>query len=190
MRPDPLGSATADLDHCAHRARNALAAIASAGELLSRSEAPHALAREAGVVVQRQVQQLSDEVGELIAHAQRADQAPGVLAVSDDAQLLATLDGLLGAEGCRVELAATSEDGLRALMSQRYDVAVIDVRTSRGLGLGLARRAREAGFDGRLVGIWGAQLPGRRQQDEGVVGFDRLLTRTFHPTTLRAVLTA
>ncbi|KQW54342.1 response regulator transcription factor [Variovorax sp. Root411] len=188
MNQDPAHAPSTDIDHCVHEVRNALAAIASASEVLARIEPPHELAREAGMVVQRQAHQLSCRIGELIAHAQRAGPSHRVLAVSDDAHLLATLGGMLAAQGCRVDFAASSEEGLRALLPREHEAAVIDVRTSKGKGLGLGHRARSAGFEGRMVAVWSAHLPDRQQHGEGVAGFDAVLTRAFESAALRATL--
>jgi CheY-like chemotaxis protein len=176
------------LGRCVHDARNALAAISSAGEVLARVEPPHELIREAGVVVQRQARHLSTRIAEILAMVQHGGEPQRLLAVSDDARLLAMLGGVLGAREWRIDFCASSEDGLRALHQREHACALVDVRTSRGGGLGLAQRARHEGFRGRLVAVWGSRLPHQHQQEDGVAGFDTLLARNFEPAALRAAL--
>ena len=173
---------------CVHDVRNALAAISSASEVLTRVDPPDELIREAGVVVQRQTRNLSRRLTELLDLVQRVDEPGRALAVSDDARLLAVLGGMLAACGYKVEFCAGTEEGLRALQRRPYAIAVVDVRTSHGAGLGLGQRARSAGFDGRMVAVWGSQLPHQHTHEEGVARFDAVLPRHFEPPALRAAL--
>ncbi|RST48574.1 response regulator transcription factor [Variovorax sp. DXTD-1] len=178
-----------DLSRCVHEARNALAAISSASEVLAQVELPQAVLHEAAVVVSRQVRQLSARMNELVDHAQRAAGEPGrALVVSDDAKLLAVLGGLLSDAGYRVDLAASSDDGYSALMNRVPEIAVVDVRTSTGSALSMGRRARDAGFEGRMVAVWGSSLAQHQQDKGGIAGFDAVLARTFEPAALRAAI--
>jgi len=181
---------TRNLNRCVHDARNALAAISSASEVLTRVELPQAVLREAGAVVSRQARQLSARMSELVAHAQRgAGTANHALAVSDDARLLVLLAGLLADAGYQVDLAASSDSGFSALMKRPPEIAVIDVRTSTGTALSLARRARGAGFEGRMVAVWSSPLAQDQQDKGGIAGFDAVLARTFEPAALHAAIT-
>jgi len=193
--PEPITDDSEDLNRCMHDARNALAAISSASEVLARVELPHAVLRDAGIVVARQVLQLTARMTELMAHAQRgAGNAGLALAVSDDAGLLAMLGGLLSDAGYRVELAATSEGGYLALMKRVPEIAVIDVRTSTGTALALGQRARGAGFEGRMVAVEDSppaadQSGPQAHEDKGAIaGFDAVLARTFEPAALHAAI--
>jgi len=190
--PEPFTDYNADLDRCVHDARNALAAISSASEVLARVELPHAVLREAGVVVGRQVRQLSAHMAELVVHAQRgAGNVGRALAVSDDAGLLAVLGGLLWDAGYRVELAASSDSGYAALVQRAPEIAVIDVRTSTGTALSLGQRARGAGFEGRMVALEdspSAQEQRGSQDSGGIAGFDAVLARSFEPAALQAAI--
>jgi CheY-like chemotaxis protein len=178
-----------DLSRCVHDARNALAAISSASEVLERVELPRAVLHEAAVVVSRQVRQLSERMSELVVHAQRASGEPGrALAVSDDARLLALLGCLLSDAGYRVDLAASSDGGYNALMKRVPDIAVVDVRTSTGGALSMGRRARDAGYEGRMVAVWGSALAQHQQDKGGIAGFDAVLARSFEPAALRAAI--
>jgi len=181
---------TRDLKRCVHDARNALAAISSASEILARVELPQAVLREAGVVVARQSRQLSARMSELVDHAQRGTHPSGrALAVSDDAGLLAVLGVLLSDAGYKVDLAASSDGGYNALMKRAPEIAVVDVRTSTGTALSLAKRARGAGFEGRMVAVWGSPLAQDQQDKGGIAGFDAVLARTFEPAALHAAIT-
>jgi CheY-like chemotaxis protein len=178
-----------DLSRCVHDARNALAAISSASEVLARVELPHDVLHEAAVVVSRQVRQLSARMSELVVHAQRAAGEPGrALVVSDDARLLAVLSGLLSDAGYKVDLAASSDGGYNVLMKRAPEIAVVDMRTSTGSGLAMGRRARDAGFEGRMVAVWGSPLAQDQQDKGGIAGFDAVLARTFEPAALRAAI--
>jgi CheY-like chemotaxis protein len=185
--PSDLAAAES-MRQCVHDARNALAAISSAGEVLSRVEQPHALAREAGVVVQRQARHLSARIAELLGMLQPADAPCRVLLVSDDARLLVIAGRMLETSGCTVDFCANSEEALAAMQHRKHSIVVVDVRTSRGNGLGLAQRARSSGFDGRIVAVWGSQLPSHHQVEDGLAGFDAVLTRNFDPASLQTAL--
>ncbi len=178
-----------DLRRCVHDARNALAAISSAGEVLARVGLPHAVLHEASVVMTRQIHQLTDRMDQLVVHAQRAAGEPGrALAVSDDARLLALMGGLLSDAGYKVDLAASGDGGYTALMKRAPEIAVVDVRTSAGTALSLGRRARDAGFEGRMVAVWGSPLAQAQQDKGGIAGFDAVLARSFEPAALRAAI--
>lgn len=181
-------NASTDLDHCVHEARNALAAMATASELLARLAPSHPLANEASLVVQRQGRQLSERLSDLVVHVRSSHGRFRVLAISDDAHLLAALGRMLTAHDCRTDFAASSEDGLHALTTRRHQLALVDVRTSNGAGLAVARRARDAGFEGRLFAIWSARLPHQRAQEEGIAGFDLLLSRSVETGAFKAAL--
>jgi CheY-like chemotaxis protein len=190
--PEPLIDNALDLNRCVHDARNALAAISSASEVLAHVGLPHAVLHDAGIVVGRQVRQLAVHMTELVAHAQRgAGNAGRALAVSDDAGLLAVLGGLLWDAGYRVELAATSDSGYAVLMQRTPEIAVIDVRTSTGTALSLGQRARGAGFEGRMVAVEDSPLAQEQrgsQDGGGIAGFDAVLARSFEPAALQAAI--
>jgi len=190
--PEPLIDNALDLNRCVHDARNALAAISSASEVLARVELPQAVLRDAGIVVGRQVRHLSAHMSELVVHAQRgAGNAGRALAVSDDAGLLAVLGGLLSDAGYRVELAASSDGGYAVLMQRAPEIAVIDVRTSTGTALSLGQRARGAGFKGRMVAVEDSSLAHEQRVPQdvcGIAGFDTVLERSFEPAALRAAI--
>lgn len=189
MSPSSIVGDSRDLSRCVHEARNALAAISSASEVLAHVELPQAVLQEAAFVVARQVRQLSARMSELVVHAQRAGGDPGrALAVSDDARLLAALGGLLSDAGYKVDLAASSGGGYDALMRRVPEIAVVDVRTSSGTALSIGRRARDAGFEGRMVAVWGSSLAQDQQDKGGIAGFDAVLTRSFEPAALRAAI--
>jgi len=95
---------------------------------------------------------------------------------------------MLAACDYKVDFCAGSEEGLLTLQRGRHALAVVDVRTSRGGGLGFGQRARSAGFDGRMVAVWGSQLPHQHPHEEGVARFDAVLPRHFEPLALRAAL--
>ncbi|MEZ2298486.1 hypothetical protein [Variovorax sp. RCC_210] len=181
-------AATDPVRRCVHEARNALAAISSAGEVLSRAEPPHELVREAGVVVQRQAHQLSARIAEILGMLQPAAEPCRVLVVSDDARLLVRAGRVLASSDCMVDFCANVEEGLSAMQQGQHRIGVVDVRTSRGNGLGLAQRARRSGFNGRIVAVWGSQLSRHHQVEDGLAGFDAVLTRNFDPSALRGAL--
>ena len=188
--PRSLIEDTRDLKRCVHDARNALAAISSASEILARVELPQAVLREAGVVVARQSRQLSARMSELVAHAQRGSHASGrALVVSDDAGLLAVLGVLLSDAGYKVDLAASCEGGYHALMKRAPEIAVVAGRASAGPARRRARRARGAGFEGRMVAVWGSPLAKDQQDKGGIAGFDAVLARSFEPAALHAAIT-
>ena len=147
---------TRDLKRCVHDARNALAAISSASEILARVELPQAVLREAGVVVARQARQLSARMSELVVHAQRGSHASGrALVVSDDAGLLAVLGVLLSDAGYKVDLAASSDGGYLALMKRSPEIAVVAGRPAPRTARARAPPPRGARIGGRRGARWG-----------------------------------
>lgn len=173
-----------------HDARNALAALSAASELLERDASTSAVRHEAGAVVARQAHALTEFIDELMAHARQGSaQAGRALVVSDDMRLLARLAGLLSHAGFRIDLALSTVAGYEALVRERPDVAVIDLRTSSGEARSLGRLARGAGFDRRLIAIKAANAPRCGSPGEAE-GFDAVLARLFDPKVLRAAVCA
>ncbi|MDM0009525.1 hypothetical protein QTI51_32490 [Variovorax sp. J22G73] len=190
MNPLLPPRAASRLDHCIHSARNALAALSTASELLERDASTKAVLHEAGAVVARQAHALTEFMGELMAHARQGSAQTGrALVVSDDLCLLARLVGLLSHAGYRIDLALSTVAGYEALVRERPDVAVIDLRTSAGEARSLARLARGAGFDRRLIAVEAANAPRRECLGEAN-GFDAVLERLFDPKALRAAVAA
>lgn len=129
MNPSMSLRAPTRLDRCAHDARNALAAISAATEVLARDDAPPAVLHKAGAVVARQAHELAERIGELMTHARHGTaESERALVVSDDMHLLARLAGLLSHAGYRIDLAVNTVTGYEALVREQPDFAVIDRR--------------------------------------------------------------
>lgn len=182
--PAPTG-----LDRCMHDARNALAAIFGATEVLTRDDASPTVLHKAGAVVARQAHELAARLDELMTHAQRANAQNGrALVVSDDVHLLARLAGVLSQAGYRVDLAVSTIAGYDLLLREQPRVAVIDLRTSAGEARALARLARSAGFAGPLIAIEDAVPTPGLPAISRAAGFDAVLARSFELKVLRAAM--
>lgn len=190
MNPSsPLRIPAARLDRCVHDARNALAAISAATEVLQRADSPPPVLHKAGAVVARQARELAERLSELMTHAlQGTAQSERALVVSDDMQLLARLAGLLSHAGYRIDLAVNTIAGYEMLLREQPDFAVIDLRTSAGEARSLARLARAAGFDGRLIAIEDSVATRGLPPTSSAAGFDAVLARSFELTLLRAAI--
>lgn len=186
--PLPL-RAPSRLDRCVHDARNALAAISAATEVLEREGSSPAILHKAGAVVARQARELSEHVGELMTQARQGSaEAERALVVSDDMHLLARLTGLLSHAGYRIDLAVSTVAGYEALVREQPDFAVIDLRTSAGEARSLAGLARGAGFDGRLIAIEDTVGIRGLPPTSTAAGFDAVLARSFELRVLRAAM--
>lgn len=182
--------ALSQLDHCMHDARDALAALSTAGEVLERATSTAAVRHEAGAVVARQAHELIECMGELMTHARQGSaQAGRALVVSDDMHLLARLAGLLSHAGYRIDLALSAVAGYEALAREQPDVVAVDLRTSAGEARSLARLARGAGFTAWLIAIEAAVAP-RGAAPCGAHGFDVVLARAFDIKALRVAVGA
>jgi len=190
MNPTPsLRIPPLRLDRCVHDARNALAAISAATEVLGRADSPPPVLHQAGAVVARQTRELTERLGELMTHALHGTaQSERALVVSDDMHLLARLAGLLSHAGYRLDLAVSTIAGYEALVREQPDFAVIDLRTSAGEARSLARLARAAGFDGRLIAIEDSVATRGLPSTSSAAGFDAVLARSFELTLLRAAI--
>jgi CheY-like chemotaxis protein len=186
--PLPLRAPTR-LDNCVHDARNALAAISAATEVLERSDAPPPVLHKAGAVVARQARELAQRMGELMTHARHGSaQSERALVVSDDIHLLARIAGLLSHAGYQIDLAVSTVSGYEMLLREQPDFAVIDLRTSAGEARSLARLARGAGFDGRLIAIEDAVSTRGLPPTSSAAGFDAVLARAFELKVLHAAI--
>ncbi|MGF6347580.1 hypothetical protein [Variovorax sp. W2I14] len=189
MNPPMSLRAPTRLDRCAHDARNALAAISAATEVLARDDAPPAVLHKAGAVVARQAHELAERIGELMTQARHGTaESERALVVSDDMHLLARLAGLLSHAGYRIDLAVNTVTGYEALVREQPDFAVIDLRTSAGEARSLGRLARGAGFDGRLIAIEDAVATRGLPATSSAAGFDAVLARSFELKVLRAAI--
>jgi CheY-like chemotaxis protein len=187
-QPLPLRAPTR-LDRCVHDARNALAAISAATEVLERADSQRDTLHKAGAVIARQAHELTDRIAELMTHARHGtEETERALVVSDDARLLARLGGLLSHAGYRIDLAVSTVAGYEMLIREQPDFAVIDLRTSAGQARTLAHLARGAGFEGRLIAIEDAVATRGLPASSNAAGFDAVLARSFELQVLRAAI--
>ena len=66
-----------------------------------------------------------------------------VLLVDDEKELVSTLAERLVLRGIEADWAATADDALRAVESETYDVAVVDVKIPRINGIELRKRLQK-----------------------------------------------
>ena len=188
MVHDPAAP-TAALDRCVHDTRNAMAALTCAAKTLATADIHDPRVGQASAAVVRETHELVGQVRELIVFALHGAGTPaGALAVSDDARLLASMGGFLSGSGYQIRLAGSNEEGFRSLLQHLPQLTLIDVGTSRGHALSLARRARTAGFEGRMIAIWGSDRPALPAPRGGLTGFDAVLERSFDLPGLRAAV--
>ncbi|GHC84472.1 hypothetical protein GCM10007320_28920 [Pseudorhodoferax aquiterrae] len=189
-----------------HELRNPLGAIAGAAEVLRSGAGGPVLARRAVAIVQRQTQQLTELLDRLLDSAQAADGGPAparhppgdgagsdaprrVLLVDDHADLREATAALLAHAGHTVRSAADGAAGLALLLAEWPEVAVVDIGMPGMDGLTLARRARAAGYAGRLVAVSGYGRP-RALQAARQAGFDAYLVKPLDGAALARAMDA
>lgn len=192
-----------------HELRNPLGAIAGAAEVLHSGAGGPQLARRAVAIVQRQTQRLTELLDRLLDSTQVADgpaaprrqalpSAGGgaraampsrVLLVDDHADLREAVGALLTHAGHTVLGAADGAAGLALLLAEWPEVAVVDIGMPGMDGLTLARRARAAGYAGRLVAVSGYGRP-RALQAARQAGFDAYLVKPVGGEALRRAMDA
>jgi two-component system, OmpR family, phosphate regulon response regulator PhoB len=101
-----------------------------------------------------------------------------VLLVEDDASLGQTLEDRLRKEAIYVSWARTVNEAERALDSDRWDLAVIDVKLPDGSGFGLARRIKRTSL---TPVMFMTALNSAENRLEGFeIGADEYLPKPFH----------
>jgi nitrogen-specific signal transduction histidine kinase/CheY-like chemotaxis protein len=110
-----------------------------------------------------------------------------VLLVDDNVDALRALRSALELEGHHVHSALDGESGLRLLLAERPEVAVIDLGLPGLDGYEVARRSRGAGYAGCLVALSGYGGPGN-VRTALKAGFDVQLTKPVDFGRLRDVL--
>lgn len=184
-----------------HELRNPLGAIAGAAEVLHSGAGGPAMARRAVDIVQRQTQQLAQLLDDRLDRVQGAGArmlrrplapVPGgaacrVVLVDDHADMREAVEGLLALQGHMVCSAPDGAAGLRLLLQEWPDAALVDIAMSGLDGLQLARQARAAGYAGRMVAMSGYGRPSAVQQARQA-GFDAYLVKPVGGQALRAAL--
>jgi diguanylate cyclase len=119
------------------------------------------------------------------AHARMGDRARrNVLVIEDADDARNSLRMVLEMAGHEVHTASDGASGLRVLLELRPEVAVIDIGLPQLDGYELARRARSAGVNARLIALTGYGLPDDKAQAI-TAGFDVHLTK---PATVERIL--
>jgi DNA-binding response OmpR family regulator len=108
-----------------------------------------------------------------------------VLLIEDNPDALKSLCDLLSLEGHEVSSATDGEAGLQALLTQRPDVAIVDIGLPRLDGLQVAKRARAGGYAGRMIALtgYGQEHDVKRSLK---AGFDAHLVKPLRPEQLRS----
>ena len=102
--------------------------------------------------------------------------ARSIVLVEDAEDARRTLHLLLEAEGHLVCTASDGESGLRAILERSPDVAIVDIGLPGLDGYEVARRARSAGVEARLIALTGYGLPEDKRRASSA-GFDVHLTK-------------
>lgn len=121
------------------------------------------------------------------AHAAWARSARAhhrVLLIEDNPDALSALSDLLSLDGHQVSSATDGESGLKALLDERPDIAIVDIGLPRLDGFQLAKQARAGGYAGRMVALtgYGQEADVKRSLK---AGFDAHLVKPLQPGQLR-----
>jgi len=112
-----------------------------------------------------------------------------VLVVEDNDDVLAALRSKLEMDGHTVATAMDGVEGLERLLTLKPEVSIVDIGLPGLTGFELARRARAAGYAGRMIAISGyGQEPTAREAL--MAGFDAYLVKPVDRNQLRASLSA
>lgn len=116
-----------------------------------------------------------------------APQRRRVLIIEDNADAASSLRALLELDGHQVEVAGDGPGGLKTLLAQRPDAAVVDIGLPGLNGFDLARESRGAGYAGLLVALtgYGAGSDIKRALK---AGFDAHLVKPLDAERLRRLL--
>jgi len=107
-----------------------------------------------------------------------------VLLIEDNPDALKSLRDLLSLDGHQVSSATDGEAGLRALLEQRPDIAIVDIGLPKLDGLQVAKQARAGGYAGRMIALtgYGQEHDVKRSLK---AGFDAHLVKPLQPEQLR-----
>lgn len=117
-----------------------------------------------------------------------AAQRLRVLVVDDDPDTVGSQLDLLSIWGFSVATAGDGEEAMRAVLADRPDVVVSDLRMPRCSGSELARRVTAARLSPRpvLVAATGGDEPVRQEAE--LAGFDLVLQKPIDPAMLVGLL--
>jgi signal transduction histidine kinase len=112
-----------------------------------------------------------------------------VLVIEDNVDVLAALRSKLEMDGHAVSTAADGLEGLAQLLKLRPEVSIVDIGLPGLTGFELARRARAAGYGGRMIAVSGYGQA-RDEREALMAGFDAYLVKPVDRNQLRASLSA
>ncbi|GAB2587248.1 hypothetical protein GCM10027034_19510 [Ramlibacter solisilvae] len=110
-----------------------------------------------------------------------------VLLIEDHEDVLAALRTKLELDGHTVATAADGVEGLARLLKLKPEVCIVDIGLPGLTGFELARRARAAGYPGRMIALSGYGHE-RDQREAVAAGFDAYLVKPVDRHQLRASL--
>ena len=97
----------------------------------------------------------------------KADDAPLILVIEDDAAILRGLTFNLEAEGYKVRTASDGASGLSILQSEEPDVLILDLMLPEISGYEICRKLRDEGRDTPIL-----MLSARGEETDRVLGLD------------------
>jgi DNA-binding response OmpR family regulator len=110
---------------------------------------------------------------------------PRILVVEDEPQLALGLEDDLKLEGYEVEVTRDGQTATERVLSQPFDLIILDVMLPRKDGFEVCRELREAGLRDPII-----LLTAKTQESEKVLGLDLgaddYVTKPFSPRELRA----
>lgn len=137
---------------------------------------------ESGVLVQLRLPRIDAPPAE--PASSRRPRPRSILLIDRDIEALRTLQARLQLDGHALTTATDGRAGLALLLSQRPEIAVIDIDPPESNGLELARSSRGAGYAGRLVALTGLGLDVDARQRSMQAGFDVYLSKPMDDVRL------
>ena len=107
-----------------------------------------------------------------------------ILIVDDDPGALSLFKAILGGGDCLCTTAATAEEALEAAESQRFDLAILDLRLPGMSGAEAAWQLRQKHQDISIIAV-SAYLNQWDREDLADLGVDRALAKPFSADDLR-----
>ena len=110
-----------------------------------------------------------------------------ILVVDDDPIVCQSCQGILAADGHEVSTALTGDEAMRKIQSERFDVALLDLRIPGSGGLRLLRAIRKASPQTEVVMMTGYPSIENAKGSIGLGAVD-YVSKPLVPETLRRVI--
>ena len=117
---------------------------------------------------------------------QAMPEAPRILVVDDDPDLVKVVGAFLEPAGYHIGIATSAQRALAMAGEQRFDLVLCDLSLPGRTGLDIARELRDSGFTGKVVIMTGCEDAAGCEREDGL--YDHLLRKPFYGDDLLAAI--